>query len=136
MSAPQYAQKPQREINHTPMKLFDHPKVLTPKKLQKKIAYNLPRNTSPVPSIDKVSQSTAETNVARTYTQFRSPKQLSRKLYNAPLQPEEFHSKPVVTQKPQAFTEKKYNSPLGSSYGSTLTSPLSRSDLKLKKQKE
>ena len=110
---PYAPQRPQREINHTPMNLVNPPKVLTPKKLQKKIAYNLPRNTSPVPSIDKVSQSTAETNVVPVYTQYRTPpRPIGRKLYNQPVQPEDFHSKAVVTQKPQSFTEKKYNAPL------------------------
>ena len=90
-------QRPQREINHTPMKLVNPPKVLSPKKLQKKIAYNLPRNTSPVPSIDKVSQSTAESNVAPVYTHYRTPpRPLARKLYNQPIQPEDFHSTAVV----------------------------------------
>ena len=136
-SIPYTPQKPQREINHTPMKLVNPPKVLTPKKLQKKIAYNLPRYASPVPSIDKVSQSTAETNVAPVYTQYRTPpRPITRKLYNQAMQPEDFHSKAVVTQKPQSFTEKKYNTPLKSSYMSTHPSYLSRSDYHLKKQKE
>lgn len=125
--------KPQREINHTPLSTLNPPKVLTPKKLQKKIAY-LESDASPVASFDKISQSTAETNISPAYTQYRvPPKPAVRKVYNAP---EPSHIESVQSEKPQAFVEKKkYNVPF-KSQAVKLDTDQSKAEHKLKKQKE